>query len=56
MKLSRTVGSAIASSLVAGTVMALAFSMVGPASAHDGEAQTVTKNFEAAIPNSQASP
>jgi quercetin dioxygenase-like cupin family protein len=44
MKLSRTVGSAIAVSLVAIT-------MIGPASARDGEAQTVTKNFEAAIPN-----
>ena len=30
---------------------ALAFSMAGPIYAHDSEAQTVTKNFEAAIPN-----
>jgi quercetin dioxygenase-like cupin family protein len=30
---------------------AIAFSMAGPISAHDSEAQTVTKNFEAAIPN-----
>ena len=29
----------------------LAFSMAGAVSADDGEAQTVTKNFEAAIPN-----
>ena len=30
---------------------ALAFSIAGPVSAHDGEAETVTKNFEVAIPN-----
>ena len=30
---------------------ALAFSTASPVSAHDGEAETVTKNFEAAIPN-----
>ena len=30
---------------------ALAFSTAGPVSAHDGEAETVTKNFDAAIPN-----
>src|SRR5215472_4098088 len=30
---------------------ALAFSMAGPIYAHDSEAQTVTKNFEVAIPN-----
>ena len=30
---------------------ALAFSMAGPIHAHDSEAQTITKNFEAAIPN-----
>jgi len=35
----------------AATCAVLAFSMAGPASAHDGEAETVTKNFEAAIPN-----
>lgn len=51
MKISRTVGSAIVASLVAGTVVALSFSMAGPASAHDGKAETVKKNFEAAIPN-----
>jgi quercetin dioxygenase-like cupin family protein len=28
-----------------------AFSMAGTVSAHDGEGETVTKNFEAAIPN-----
>ncbi|GGF37362.1 hypothetical protein GCM10011611_49850 [Aliidongia dinghuensis] len=41
--------------IIAATCAALAFSMAGsmagPASAHDGEAETVTKNFEAAIPN-----
>ena len=36
---------------IAATCAALAFSMAGAVSAHDGEAQTVTKNFEAAIPN-----
>ena len=30
---------------------ALAFSIAGAIYAHDGEAQTVTKNFEAPIPN-----
>ena len=30
---------------------ALAFSMAGPIHARDSEAQTITKNFEAAIPN-----
>ena len=30
---------------------ALAFSMAGPIHAHDSEAQTITKNFEAPIPN-----
>jgi hypothetical protein len=33
------------------TCAALPFSMAGPVPAHDGEAITVTKNFEAAIPN-----
>jgi quercetin dioxygenase-like cupin family protein len=32
-------------------IAALAFSVAGPIYAHDGEARTVTKNFEAAIPN-----
>ncbi|MHC4042937.1 cupin domain-containing protein [Bradyrhizobium sp. 23AC] len=30
---------------------ALAFSLTGPICAHDSRAQTVTKNFEATIPN-----
>jgi quercetin dioxygenase-like cupin family protein len=30
---------------------ALAFSTASPVSAHDGETETVTKNFDAAIPN-----
>jgi len=30
---------------------ALAFSMAGPVSADDGDGETVTKSFEAAIPN-----
>ena len=37
--------------IIATTCAALAFSMAGPVYAHDSEAQTVTKNFEAAIPN-----
>ena len=37
--------------IVAATCAVLAFSMAGPVSAHDGEAETVTRNFEAAIPN-----
>jgi len=37
--------------IIAATCAALAFSMAGAVSAHGGEAQTVTKNFEAAIPN-----
>src|SRR5215470_13595330 len=37
--------------VIAATCAALAFSMAGPIYAHDSEAQTVTKNFEAAIPN-----
>jgi quercetin dioxygenase-like cupin family protein len=37
--------------IITATCTALAFSMAGPVSAHDGEAETVTKNFEAAIPN-----
>jgi quercetin dioxygenase-like cupin family protein len=37
--------------IIAATCAALAFSMAGAVSAQDGEAQTVTKNFEAAIPN-----
>jgi quercetin dioxygenase-like cupin family protein len=37
--------------IIAATCAALAFSMAGAVSARDGEAPTVTKNFEAAIPN-----
>jgi len=37
--------------IITTTCAALAFSVAGPLSAHDGEAETVTKNFEAAIPN-----
>jgi len=38
--------------IIAATCAAFAFSMAGPVSSHDGETETVTKNFEAAIPNS----
>lgn len=37
--------------IIAATCALLSCSMAGALSAHDGEAQTVTKNFEAAIPN-----
>ena len=37
--------------IIAAICAALAFSMAGPIYAHDSEAETVTKNFEAAIPN-----
>jgi len=37
--------------IIAATCASFAFSMVGPIYAHDSEAETVTKNFEAAIPN-----
>ena len=37
--------------IIAATCAALACSMAGPLYAHDSEGQTVTKNFEAAIPN-----
>ena len=37
--------------IVTATCAALGFAMASPASAHDGEAEIVTKNFEAAIPN-----
>ena len=37
--------------IIAATCAALAFPMAGPIHAHDSEAETVTKNFEAAIPN-----
>ncbi|MDP0928660.1 cupin domain-containing protein [Paracoccus onubensis] len=33
------------------SITALALSVAGPAFAHDGETETVTPNFEAAIPN-----
>jgi quercetin dioxygenase-like cupin family protein len=38
-------------SIIAATCVAFAFTTAGPVSAHDGKAETVTKNFEAAIPN-----
>ena len=37
--------------IIAATCLALAISMAGPVAAHDGQAETVTKNFEARIPN-----
>jgi quercetin dioxygenase-like cupin family protein len=37
--------------MIAATCLALAISMAGPVVAHDGQAETVTKNFEATIPN-----
>ena len=37
--------------IVVATCAAFAFSMASPIYAHDSEAQTVTKNFDAAIPN-----
>jgi quercetin dioxygenase-like cupin family protein len=37
--------------IIAAACAALAMSIASPVSAHDSEAQTVTKNFEAAIPN-----
>jgi hypothetical protein len=37
--------------VIAAGCTALAFSMASPASAVDGKAETVRKNFEAAIPN-----
>ena len=37
--------------IIAATCVALVCSKGGPVSAHSGEAETVTKNFEAAIPN-----
>ncbi|MBR0822450.1 cupin domain-containing protein [Bradyrhizobium liaoningense] len=37
--------------IIAATCAAVAFSMAGRVSAHDGEAETVTKKFEAAVPN-----
>src|SRR6185437_16036995 len=37
--------------IIAVTCAALAFSTAGPIYAHESEAQTVKKNFEAAIPN-----
>ena len=37
--------------IIAATCAALTISMAGPVSAHDGETETVTRNFEAAIPN-----
>ncbi|MDI3561774.1 cupin domain-containing protein [Bradyrhizobium sp. Arg816] len=37
--------------VIAATRVAPAFSMAGPINVHDSEAETATKNFEAAIPN-----
>lgn len=37
--------------IIAAACAALALSMAGPVSTHDSKAETVTKNFEAAIPN-----
>ena len=37
--------------IIAATCLALAISMTGPVAAHEGQAETVTKNFEAKIPN-----
>jgi quercetin dioxygenase-like cupin family protein len=37
--------------IIAATCATLAFSIVGAVSPHDAEAQSITKNFEAAIPN-----
>jgi quercetin dioxygenase-like cupin family protein len=37
--------------IIAATCAALAFTTAGPIDAHGNETQTVTKNFEAAIPN-----
>jgi quercetin dioxygenase-like cupin family protein len=37
--------------IIAAICAALAFSMAGLVAAHDGQAETVTKNFEATIPN-----
>jgi quercetin dioxygenase-like cupin family protein len=37
--------------IIAATCLALAISMAGPVAAHDDQAETVTKKFEAAIPN-----
>ena len=37
--------------IIAAICAVLAFSMAGPVAAHDGEGETVTKKFEAAIPN-----
>jgi quercetin dioxygenase-like cupin family protein len=40
-----------ARTILTATCAALALSMAGPVSAHDGEVETVTKNFGAAIPS-----
>ncbi|WP_027554391.1 cupin domain-containing protein [Bradyrhizobium sp. Cp5.3] len=37
--------------IIAAACTPLVISIVGPISAHDGKTETVTKNFEAAIPN-----
>jgi hypothetical protein len=41
--------------IIAATCLALAISMAGPVPPHDGQVETVTKNFEATIPNIPAS-
>jgi quercetin dioxygenase-like cupin family protein len=37
--------------IIAATCAPLAFSMASPIDAHDSGAQTITRNFEATIPN-----
>ena len=37
--------------IIPATCAAVVFAMAGGAAAHDGDAETATKNFEAAIPN-----
>lgn len=37
--------------IIAATCLTVAISMAGLVAAHDGQAETVTKNFEATIPN-----
>ena len=37
--------------IIAATCLAIAISMAGPVAAHDGQGETVTKKFEATIPN-----
>jgi hypothetical protein len=37
--------------IIAATCLTVAISMAGPVAAHDGQGETVTKKFEATIPN-----